>query len=201
MERNEKRKKIYQFFHSLITIKTMCIFILDLSGFSCKTSVFAFLFSYSSPSALITEIFSIQQCEATVINFLLHKLLWLNSLNLPQEGIFSSLWILFCTLCDFAVMFLCCMNSHCYSLCFCWSYHAIRRNENHFPVLTQLYFSSPWRLPRWGWIKPWATRSSCGCLCSTNGSWIRWSSDGPSNSMDSMIPWFYFCFQKHLKMF
>ena len=83
----------------------MCLFILDLSGFSCKTSVFAFLFSYSSPSALTTEIFSIRQCEATVINFLLHKLLWLNSLNLPQEGIFSSLWILFCTLCDFAVMF------------------------------------------------------------------------------------------------
>jgi len=44
----------------------------------------------------------------------------------------------------------------------------------------------PWRLSRWGRIRPWATWSNCGSL---QGSWTRWPSDVPSNSKGSMILW------------
>ena len=45
----------------------------------------------------------------------------------------------------------------------------------------------PWRLSRQGWIRPWATCSSCACLCSLRESWTRWSLKVPSNSEDSTI--------------
>ena len=32
----------------------------------------------------------------------------------------------------------------------------------------------PWRHSRSGWRGLWATRSSCRCPCSVQGSWIRW---------------------------
>ena len=35
--------------------------------------------------------------------------------------------------------------------------------------------SHPWRLARQGWIKPWATWSSCASPCSLHGNWTRWS--------------------------
>ena len=47
----------------------------------------------------------------------------------------------------------------------------------------------PWRPSRQGWIRPWATWSSCAPLCSLQGSWTTWPSEVPSNSKDSMILW------------
>ena len=46
-----------------------------------------------------------------------------------------------------------------------------------------------WRLLRQGWIRPWATWSSCGCPCSLQGSWNRWPLKNLSNSKGSMILW------------
>jgi len=44
----------------------------------------------------------------------------------------------------------------------------------------------PWRLSRWGWIRPSAAWSRCGCLCSLQGSWAGWTLKVPSYSKDSM---------------
>jgi len=45
----------------------------------------------------------------------------------------------------------------------------------------------PWRLSRQGWIRPWATCSSCACLCSLQERWTRWSLKAPSKSLDTMV--------------
>jgi len=44
-----------------------------------------------------------------------------------------------------------------------------------------------WRLSGWGWIKSWATWSSCAHPCPLQGSWTRWPLVAPSSTEDSMI--------------
>ena len=58
-------------------------------------------------------------------------------------------------------------------------------------VAVDAWMLHPWRLSRWGWIRPWPTRSSCTCPCSLQRSWTRWPSEVPSNSKDSFILWFH----------
>ena len=43
-----------------------------------------------------------------------------------------------------------------------------------------------WRFSRQGWIRPWATCSSCACPHSLQGSWTRWPLKISSDSEDSM---------------
>ena len=43
---------------------------------------------------------------------------------------------------------------------------------NRLPI--DVVDANPWGLSRQGWIRPWATLSSCACPCSFQGSWTRW---------------------------
>jgi len=58
----------------------------------------------------------------------------------------------------------------CFDCCKCFWEWVVGWNRLPIDVVD----ANPWGLSRQGWIRPWATLSSCACPCSFQGSWTRW---------------------------